>query len=211
VVGGCIERCYKALSIGRTMSPCQPTEFDGPSFVAVIAQRRLGRRGVGIIPIIREYADDHLRFQRSSVVSSRSHSVSLLFRSVPRYILPRHLHANEVIHPLTSIGSFKGEPVYSRSSLITLKAAENWIRSGRVVKQGEQPMKTVKARVGTVGRMREVNTLKEAGEGAGKAEVMQGLYACRQTEPYKAPPVLDVGCPSSSFGWCSKHVSALRV
>jgi xeroderma pigmentosum group C-complementing protein len=70
------------------------------------------------------------------------------------------------------------------------------MRSGRTVKEGEQPMKMVKAKASTVGRMREINTLKEAGESQtgreGATELMQGLYAWNQTELYEPLPVIDV-------------------
>jgi xeroderma pigmentosum group C-complementing protein len=109
------------------------------------------------------------------------------------------------------LGKFKGEPVYPRSAVVSLKTAETWMRnSGRTVKAGEQPMKMVKIRAGTVNRMRELEVLKDelrvageeddgqgTGSGAGAtanagSEVMQGLYAFSQTEPYVPDPVVDV-------------------
>jgi len=76
---------------------------------------------------------------------------------------------------------------------------------GRTVKEGEQPMKMVKVRAGTVNRMRELEVLKdelkvagqdeaENGEGSAAAtgEIMQGLYAYSQTELYIPAPVIDV-------------------
>lgn len=72
------------------------------------------------------------------------------------------------------------------------------MRKGRVVREGEQPMKWVKQRAVTVGRKRELEVLKEAGsggltEGKGEGEeIMQGLYAERQTEEYVPDPVIDV-------------------
>jgi xeroderma pigmentosum group C-complementing protein len=71
---------------------------------------------------------------------------------------------------------------------------------GRAVKEGLQPLKFNKVRAGTVNRMRELEILKdglrEAGEGSGptpaESEVMQGLYARSQTEPYVPDPVVDV-------------------
>jgi len=77
--------------------------------------------------------------------------------------------------------------------------------TGRTVKEGEQPMKMVKVRAGTVNRMRELEVLKdelkvagqdeaENGEGSSSVagEIMQGLYAYSQTEPYIPAPVVDV-------------------
>lgn len=141
-----------------------------------------------------------------------------------RYVLIRHLKQTETIHPpppvTPELGKFRGEPVYPRSAVVSLKTAENWMRNmGRMVKAGEQPMKMVKMRVGTVNRMRELEVLKDelrvAGEGddqsTGSAtanpgsEVMQGLYAFSQTEPYVPDPVVDVSfriaVPSPPPGW----------
>lgn len=75
-----------------------------------------------------------------------------------------------------------------------------------MIKPGEQPMKMVKFRAGTVNKMREVEALKDelkvAGEGNGEGsstgagtaagEVMQGMYAYSQTMPYVPAPVVDV-------------------
>jgi xeroderma pigmentosum group C-complementing protein len=54
----------------------------------------------------------------------------------------------------------------------------------------------IKLRASTVGKMREVEVLREAGSGGGEAagasEVMQGLYARSQTEKFVPDPVIDV-------------------
>jgi xeroderma pigmentosum group C-complementing protein len=118
------------------------------------------------------------------VVSKIIHSKSLIYCHCPilfthlkyRYVLIRHLKQTEVIHPAPpgtkEIGKFRGESVYPRSSVVSVKTAENWMRSeGRAVKEGMQPLKFNKVRAGTVNRMRELEVLKdglrEAGEGSG--------------------------------------------
>lgn len=121
-------------------------------------------------------------------------------------MLERHLKRDEVIHPLTELGKFRGEPVYPRSSVVTLKTAENWMRQGRKVREGCQPMKWVKQNAVTVNKKRAIEMamadrsdgLAVAGEdqGAGfssEKDVMQGMYAENQTELYKPDPVIDVG------------------
>lgn len=54
----------------------------------------------------------------------------------------------------------------------------------------------IKLRASTVGKMREVEVLREAGSGGGEvsgaSEVMQGLYARSQTEKFVPDPVIDV-------------------
>ena len=109
------------------------------------------------------------------------------------YVLERHLLRDQVItQDAPELGTFRGEPVYSRSHVLHLKAAENWMRSGRVVRAGEQPLKYVKQRAATLNRRRELE-IRANTEGAnGNGEVMQGLYAELQTEIYVPLPVIDV-------------------
>ena len=118
-----------------------------------------------------------------------------------RYALERHLKQNEVIYPpppeTVELGKFRGEPVYPRGAVVPLKTAETWMRTeGRTIKSGSQPLKMIKLRASTVGKMREVEVLREASSGGGDAaaasEVMQGLYARSQTERFVPDPVIDV-------------------
>ena len=109
------------------------------------------------------------------------------------YALERHLLRDQVIsQDAPELGTFRGEAVYSRSQVLQLKAAENWMRSGRVVRAGEQPLKHVKQRAATLNRRRELETRADAEGANGSGEVMQGLYAEGQTEIYVPPPVIDV-------------------
>jgi hypothetical protein len=136
-----------------------------------------------------------------------------------RYVLERHLKRDEVIHPLVELGKFRGEPVYSRSSVVTLKTAENWMRQGRKVREGCQPMKWVKQHAATVNKKRAIEMamadrsdgLSVAGgnQNAGfsnERDVMQAMYAENQTELYIADPVIDV-----SYIICSTHVWLLTL
>ncbi|KAI0269961.1 hypothetical protein BC834DRAFT_579661 [Gloeopeniophorella convolvens] len=121
------------------------------------------------------------------------------FKDHPLYALERHLHRDQVIAPDASeLGKFRGEPVYPRRQVLELKAAENWIRRGRVVRAGEQPMKHVKQRAATISRRRELEV--RAGGGGDDDATMQGLYAEHQTEPYVPPPVVDGKVPKNDFG-----------
>ncbi|KAJ7597867.1 Rad4 beta-hairpin domain 1-domain-containing protein [Mycena floridula] len=107
------------------------------------------------------------------------------FKDHPLYVLTRHLKQNEIIHPAPpatpQLGKFRGEPVYPRSSIVSLKTPENWLRSeGRVIKEGVQPLKSIKLRTSTVVWQRELEILREGLREAGQSqesEVMQGLYA----------------------------------
>ncbi|KAH9013188.1 hypothetical protein EDB83DRAFT_2576942, partial [Lactarius deliciosus] len=123
------------------------------------------------------------------------------FKDHPFYVLERHLLRDQIIsQDAPELGTFRGESVYSRSQVLHLKAAENWMRSGRVVCAGEQPLKYVKQRAVTLSRRRELE-FRAGAEGAnGSSDVMQGLYAERQTERYVPPPVIDGRIPKNNFG-----------
>lgn len=97
------------------------------------------------------------------------------------------------------LGKFRGEPVYSRSAVLSLKAAENWMRQGRKIREGCQPLKWVKQRASTINRKREIEMAMErereerGGAGMGEeSEMLQGLYAENQTELYTPKPIVDV-------------------
>ncbi|KAF8895586.1 hypothetical protein BD779DRAFT_1500353 [Infundibulicybe gibba] len=105
------------------------------------------------------------------------------FKGHPLYVLTRHLKQTETIHPAPpatpELGKFRGEPVYPRSSVVSLRTSENWMRSeGRTIKSGSQPLKFVKIRAGTVNRMRELEVmkddLKEAGSIGPSSSVAEG-------------------------------------
>lgn len=137
------------------------------------------------------------------------------------YMLERHLKQTETIYPpppqTLELGKFRGEPVYPRSAVVSLKTAENWLRSsGRVVREGEQPTKMVKVRPNTINKMRELEVLKDDLKVAGRdspseegppssvvaGEVMQGLYAFSQTEIFIPDPVIDVStCLCAFLNW----------
>jgi hypothetical protein len=70
---------------------------------------------------------------------------------------------------------------------VECKTAENWMRTGRRVKERQEPLKWVKQRAVTLNKRRQQEMARQEGE-----EVMQGLYAEWQTEVYRPPPIRDV-------------------
>ncbi len=65
--------------------------------------------------------------------------------------------------------------------------------AGRTIKEGEQPMKTVKVRSSTVNKMRELEMMVAgAAESTSSGEITHGLYAYSQTESYVPDAVVDV-------------------
>ncbi|THH27307.1 hypothetical protein EUX98_g6882 [Antrodiella citrinella] len=137
------------------------------------------------------------------------------FKDHPLYVLTRHLKRDEVIYPLTELGKFRGEPVYARSSIISLKAADNWMRQGRKIQEGCQPMKWVKPHAVTVNKKRAIEAAMDHGDGdneggiGSEKDVMQGLYAQNQTELYKADPVVDGIVPKNNFGNIDLYVPSM--
>jgi hypothetical protein len=168
---------------------------------------RRRRRGAAGKPDDGRHALQPGWIQGSSLVSSKYLAVVDYQVLFGRYVLARHLKRVETVHPMVEIGKFRGEPVYARAAVISLKTAENWMRIGRKVKPGYQPMKWVKSRAATVNKRREIEMALEisrsngADDDAGE-DVMQGLYALSQTELYKPPPVVDV-----RHLWTTKCVS----
>ncbi|EPQ51119.1 Rad4-domain-containing protein [Gloeophyllum trabeum ATCC 11539] len=158
------------------------------------------------------------------------------FKGHEVFVLERHLKQTETIYPLEEIGRFRGEPVYPRSNVVQLKTAENWMRNGRAVKAGEQPLKTIKMRASTINRRRELEVFGggRADNGKGKERegigegleidldgdlpgqrtegdegIMQGLYAEFQTEVYKPPPVVNGKIPKNDFGNIDLYVPSM--
>ncbi|KAL0255850.1 hypothetical protein I308_100659 [Cryptococcus tetragattii IND107] len=117
------------------------------------------------------------------------------FKDHPIYVLERHLKRDQVLNTARPVGRFKGEAVYRRSSVQNCKTAENWMRSGRKIKEGQEPLKWVKQRAVTLQKRRAQELAKQEGE-----EVTQGLYAEWQTEIYRPPPIKDGIIPRNSFG-----------
>ena len=113
------------------------------------------------------------------------------------YALARHIKQNEVIYPLVEIGKFRGEAVYPRGNVLSLKTSESWMRQGYKIKERAQPMKMIKQRAVTINKKRAVEMALSDRNADGSGEgneggLMQGLYAKGQTELYIPPPVVDV-------------------
>jgi xeroderma pigmentosum group C-complementing protein len=104
------------------------------------------------------------------------------------YALERHLKKFEILEPnATVLGKIKGENIYPRSAVQAVSTAETWLKQGRSIKDGEQPIKTVNARAVTLERKRAKEIARQEGE-----ELQVGCYALWQTEKYKPQKVVDV-------------------
>ncbi|KAH7097516.1 Rad4-domain-containing protein, partial [Auriculariales sp. MPI-PUGE-AT-0066] len=127
------------------------------------------------------------------------------FKDHPVYVLERHLHRDEVVHPRIEVGKFRGDPVFSRANVISLKTSENWMRQGRCVRAGEQPLKHVPLRAVTINRRREIEQARENGG----EEPTQGIYGFAQTEVYVPPAVTDGKIPKNDFNNIDLYVPSM--
>jgi len=118
------------------------------------------------------------------------------FKNHPKYVLERHLRREEVIYPKKPIGTFRGDSVYPRSSVVVCKSTETYMREGKRVKGGENPLKMVKPRTVTINRKRETELLKMDGQPV----PLQGLFAEWQTELLIPPPIVDGVIPRNAYG-----------
>ncbi|KAI7157500.1 Rad4-domain-containing protein [Hortaea werneckii] len=127
------------------------------------------------------------------------------FKDHPLYALERHTKRHEVIHPRREVGKVNAgtaakprmEAVFRRRDVLVCRSAEKWYRLGRIVKEGEQPLKNVVSRR-PVGGRRARSPSAEDEDGAIKA--VTALYAPYQTELYVPQPVVKGRVPRNAFG-----------
>ncbi|KAI7238946.1 Rad4-domain-containing protein [Hortaea werneckii] len=127
------------------------------------------------------------------------------FKDHPLYALERHTKRHEVIHPRREVGKVNAgtaakprmEAVFRRRDVLVCRSAEKWYRLGRIVKEGEQPLKNVVSRR-PIGTRRARSPSAEDEDGAIKA--VTALYAPYQTELYVPSPVVKGKVPRNAFG-----------
>ncbi|KAK6205658.1 uncharacterized protein RJT21DRAFT_118180 [Scheffersomyces amazonensis] len=118
------------------------------------------------------------------------------FKNHPIYVLESQLKQNEVIHPRTEIGTFKSgkggiQPVFKRSNVHQLKSSRAWYMNGRVLKIGEQPLKTRSKK----SRDHEVEDIN--------------LYADFQTQLYIPPKIENGRIPRNAYGNIDIYVASM--
>ncbi|KAG2218914.1 hypothetical protein INT45_007815 [Circinella minor] len=118
------------------------------------------------------------------------------FNNHPLYALERHLKKFEVLVSKDQVlGHIRGEAIYPRSSVKTVHTPETWMKQGRVIKDGEQPVKHVNARAVTMEKRRAQELAKQEGE-----TLKVACYGEWQTEAYRPSPVVDGIVPKNAFG-----------
>ncbi|KAH7952679.1 hypothetical protein HPB49_000407 [Dermacentor silvarum] len=113
------------------------------------------------------------------------------FKNHPLYALKRHLLKFEAIYPsdAPTLGFVRGEPVYARECVHTLRSRETWLREARMVRVKEQPYKVVKARP-------KYDKLS----GQILKEQPLELFGHWQTEPYMPPIAFNGKVPRNEWG-----------
>ncbi|KAH7932415.1 hypothetical protein HPB52_024581 [Rhipicephalus sanguineus] len=113
------------------------------------------------------------------------------FKNHPLYALKRHLLKFEAIYPpdAPTLGFVRGEPVYARECIHTLRSRETWLREARMVRIKEQPYKIVKAR-----------PKYDKFSGQILKEQPLELFGHWQTEPYMPPIAFNGKVPRNEWG-----------
>jgi len=113
------------------------------------------------------------------------------FKDHPLYALTRHLLKFEAIFPpdAPTLGFIKGEPVFARECVKTLQGRTAWLKEGRVVRLGQTPYKTVRAR-----------PKYDRSTGVKVAEEQLEVFGAWQTELYVAPAARDGKVPRNEYG-----------
>lgn len=131
------------------------------------------------------------------------------FKGHPYYALERHLRRHEVLHPRREAGKVNAgtaakprmEAVFRRQDVLSCKSADKWYRLGREVKQGEQPLKQVPARIS---RRRDLED-----DGHDTEPSTTGLYSIHQTQVYVPPPVKRGRITKNAFGNLDVYVPSM--
>lgn len=131
------------------------------------------------------------------------------FKGHPIYVLERHLHRDQVLHPKKQVGRINAGPksaakieyVYRRQDVHSVKSSDKWFRLGRQLKIGENPLKRVMAR--------KVRALSADGEIPAVAIETVGMYSISQTELYVPPAVIDGRIPRNQFGNIDVYVRTM--
>lgn len=172
---------------------------------------------------------EHFAVQRQQQLQRETLPTTIAgFAAHPLFCLARHLHADQMIHPLHQskavVALFRGEPVHMRTHIETLKTRDQWRRLLRQVKaeEKERPARTTQRKVLTNRQYRN-NTSSSTAAGdvadafypgmfnapskssSGGSSTDNGveireskLYGIWQTEVYQVPPV-------SADGWIPRN------
>lgn len=118
------------------------------------------------------------------------------FKNHTLYALERHLKKFEILHPREPVlGSIRGEKIYPRHCVKPVSTADTYRKMGKEIKEGEQPVKMVKANAVTMEKRRLKEQAKQEGH-----DLMVACYGEWQTKPYVPPPIKNGKIPKNNYG-----------
>ncbi|KAJ1991192.1 hypothetical protein GGI25_004834 [Coemansia spiralis] len=138
---------------------------------------------------------EEAEMERSALRSTMPTRISD-FANNPYYVLARNLNQNEVIYPSSPVvGKVRGESVYLRENVKTLRTRMAWMREGRVIREGAEPIKTIKQRAVTARTKMAADVEMAAGR-----EPVAELFGEWQTGLFKPQPVFNGHVPRNDYG-----------
>ncbi|PVV04531.1 hypothetical protein BB560_000972 [Smittium megazygosporum] len=119
------------------------------------------------------------------------------FINHPKYAIESQLKKNEILDSSPKvIGLYKGNKVYSRDSVLELFSERQWLHRGRIVKQGENPIKTATFSRNDNKRRKVFHSLTSSTE---SDTIERKLYSIKQTEELTPPEIVDGRLPRNKF------------
>ncbi|KAL5036273.1 hypothetical protein RTP6_003858 [Batrachochytrium dendrobatidis] len=120
----------------------------------------------------------------------------------PLYALERHCKQNQVIYPNGKkhiVGTFKGEPIYPRTHVQTIRSSESWKRFGYQIKSGESGVVLKQKSLADSSKsfnIEDQDMFIDSNETNGSV----WLYGEWQTEPLEPLALIDGIIPRNDFG-----------
>ncbi|TDZ30575.1 DNA repair protein rhp41 [Colletotrichum spinosum] len=134
------------------------------------------------------------------------------FKDHPVFALKRHLRRSEVLvseaQPAGSVAAGSKAPlemVYRRKDVRVAKSRDKWHRLGREVKPLEVPVKFLPRRPNA----RPGDFVDDGYGGDERDAAGTPMFTDDQTEPYRAPPVIDGRVPKNKFGNIEVFVASM--
>ncbi|KAJ2162820.1 hypothetical protein GGF46_000384 [Coemansia sp. RSA 552] len=181
---------------------CDTTRRYTHDYVNATRRRRLNAVSESTDPRARQWWGDWLARWEPEATDRSAHEEEMLarrtrrskmprriadFAANPYYVLARNLTQGEVLHPpMSPVGTVRGEPVYLRENVRPVRTRMTWMRTGRVVRDGELPAKQVQRRDTSV-----------------------DLFGAWQTDLFRPPPVVGGHVPRNEYGHVDLFVTSM--
>jgi hypothetical protein len=123
------------------------------------------------------------------------------YKDHPSFVLERDLRSNEALNPKKkkAMKIFRGEVVYNRDAVETIRSKNQWMKSLRQVREEEQA-NPVKVTHITRRSNSSSSSPSSSSSSADLERIAVKLYGSWQTEPLVVPPVVDDILPVNEHG-----------